>query len=227
MKILILDDEPGIRGFLEISMRQSGHEVVLAASGEEALELFSRMPDIEIALLDVMLPGIDGFEVCRRIRATERNVGIIMLTAKSQEMDKVTGLMIGADDYVPKPFSITELLARIESLRRRISGKSQADQNRFCSGEFSIDTETHQLFRNGREITLTQVEYQVLVYFFSNRNKAMSRQEILEGVWGKDYFGDDKIVDVNIRRLRLKIEDDPADPKYLVAVRGFGYKWKC
>ena len=227
MKILILDDETAISGFVEINLKRAGWETLTAKSGEEAMELFEKDPGVDIALLDVMLPGIDGFEVCRRMRASERNVGIIMLSAKSQEMDKVTGLMIGADDYVPKPFSITELIARIESLSRRLGHKPRPvkKESRLSSGRFTLDTETRQLFSGDREIPLTQMEFQVLKYFFANRGKAVSRDDILEGVWGSDYFGDDKIVDVNVRRLRIKVEEDPADPEHLVAVRGYGYKW--
>lgn len=227
MKILILDDEPAISGFVEINLKRAGWETLCAGSGEEALELFERNSDIDVALLDVMLPGIDGFEVCRRMRLAERNVGIIMLSAKSQEMDKVTGLMIGADDYVPKPFSITELIARVESLRRRLDGQGRVrpKETKLFSGSFCLDTERRQFFRDGNEIVLTQMEYQVLNFFLLNRGRPVSRDEILSAVWGNDGFGDDKIVDVNVRRLRIKVEDDPADPRHLVAVRGFGYRW--
>ncbi|MDD6262069.1 MAG: response regulator transcription factor [Clostridiales bacterium] len=228
MKILILDDEPAISGFVEINLKRADCETVTASTGEEALSIVENDPDIDIALLDVMLPGIDGFEVCRRIRAMGRNIGIIMLSAKAQEMDKVTGLMIGADDYVPKPFSITELIARIDSLSRRLSGREcvlkKKDTEIVC-GEFRLNKESRQFFRGKKEITLTQLEFLVMQYFMSNRNKAISRDELLDAVWGSSYFGDAKIVDVNVRRLRIKVEDDPADPKHLVAVWGFGYKW--
>ena len=220
MKILILDDEPAISGFVEINLKKCGHKTLTAASGEAALELVEKNPDIDIALLDVMLPGIDGFEVCRRIRRRRPNAGIIMLSAKSQESDKVTGLMIGADDYVPKPFSITELIARVESLGRRMSLRGQS-----APEGFYLNEETRQLFRGEEEIVITQTEFAVLKFFFENKDKALSRNDILVGVWGSGYFGDDKIVDVNVRRLRLKVEDDPANPAHLVAVRGFGYKW--
>lgn len=227
MKILILDDEPAISGFVEINLKKAGHETLVASSGEEALELFEKERNVDIALLDVMLPGIDGFEVCRRIRQKHGNVGIIMLSAKSQESDKVTGLMIGADDYVPKPFSITELLARVESLGRRINLKNSVSDG--FEGEdvngFYLNPETRQFLRRGEEIVLTQTEFLVIKFFFENKEKALSREDILHGVWGDGYFGDDKMVDVNIRRLRIKIEDDPANPRHLVAVRGFGYKW--
>ncbi|MBR4941954.1 MAG: response regulator transcription factor [Clostridia bacterium] len=228
MKILILDDEPAINGFVEINMKRAGFETFTAASGEEALEIFAKNRDMDIALLDVMLPGIDGFEVCRRLREESSGMGIIMLSAKTQETDKVTGLMIGADDYVPKPFSITELMARVESLRRRLSGGRKAENDsadRLASGEYCLLLRTRQLFRGDKEIILTQTEFQVLKYFFENKNRAIAREEILEGVWGSEFFGDDKIVDVNVRRLRLKVEDDPADPIHLIALRGFGYKW--
>ncbi|MBR6771823.1 MAG: response regulator transcription factor [Clostridia bacterium] len=225
MKILILDDETAISGFVDINLKRAGHETLVAASGEEALELIEQNRDVDIALLDVMLPGIDGFEVCRRIRKKRTGIGIIMLSAKSQEEDKVTGLMIGADDYVPKPFSITELLARVESLGRRMSIKNGAEGSGGASDEFYLNAGTRQFFRGGTETELTQTEFNVLKFFFENKGKALSRQDILYGVWGKNYFGDEKIVDVNIRRLRLKIEDDPANPAHIVAVRGYGYMW--
>ena len=223
MKILILDDETAISGFVEINLKRAGHETLVAASGEAALELIEKNHDVDIALLDVMLPGIDGFEVCRRIRQKRSNIGIIMLSAKSQESDKVTGLMIGADDYVPKPFSITELCARVESLGRRMRVR-KGEEGAEAEG-FRLNEGTRQLLRGGEEIELTQTEFNVLKFFFDNKEKALSREDILYGVWGKNYFGDIKIVDVNIRRVRLKIEDDPANPKHIVAVRGYGYKW--
>ena len=179
-----------------------------------------------MALLDVMLPGIDGFEVCRRLRANDANIGIIMLTARSQEMDKVTGLMTGADDYVTKPFSPAELTARVDALMRRSGGAEPEEKaGELVSPPFTLNLRNRTLEKNGERVKLTQVEYSLMKLFMKNPGKALSREEILDTVWGHDYFGELKIVDVNIRRLRLKIEDDTANPTYITTVWGFGYKW--
>ena len=171
-------------------------------------------------------PGIDGFEVCRRIRATNSKMGIIMLTARTLEMDKVTGLMTGADDYVTKPFSPAELTARVDALYRRSGGEEkQADSGEIFQPPFLLNTRNRTLEKNGKRIKLTQVEYSVIKLFMDNPGKALSRDEILESVWGRDYYGEVKIVDVNIRRLRLKVEDDPTNPTYITTVWGYGYKW--
>ena len=171
------------------------------------------------------LPDIDGFEVCRRIRATNKQMGIIMLTARTQEMDKVTGLMTGADDYVTKPFSPAELTARIDALFRRIGGDNSGDDELLVQGPFVMNTRNHTLEKAGSRIRLTQVEYSILKLFMQNPGRALSREDILSGVWGREYEGELKIVDVNIRRLRIKIEDDTANPTYITTVWGFGYKW--
>ena len=172
------------------------------------------------------LPGIDGFEVCRRIRATNSKMGIIMLTARTLEMDKVTGLMTGADDYVTKPFSPAELTARVDALYRRSGGEEkQMDSGEIAQPPFLLNTRNRTLEKNGKRIKLTQVEYSVIKLFMDNPGKALSRDEILESVWGRDYYGEVKIVDVNIRRLRLKVEDDPTNPTYITTVWGYGYKW--
>ena len=180
-----------------------------------------------MALLDVMLPGIDGFEVCRRLRAHDATIGIIMLTARSQEMDKVTGLMTGADDYVTKPFSPAELTARVDALMRRSGGMAEPEEreDELSSPPFVLNLRNRTLEKNGQRVKLTQVEYGLMKLFMENPGKALSREEILDTVWGHDYFGELKIVDVNIRRLRLKIEDDTANPTYITTVWGFGYKW--
>ena len=225
-KVLVLEDEANIRGFIVINLRRAGYEVVEAESGEEALEKLKAQKDIRVALLDVMLPGIDGFEVCRRLRANDANIGIIMLTARSQEMDKVTGLMTGADDYVTKPFSPAELTARVDALMRRSGGAEPEEKSgELTSPPFTLNTRNRTLEKNGQRIKLTQVEYGLMKLFMENPGKALSREEILDTVWGHDYFGELKIVDVNIRRLRLKIEDDSANPTYITTVWGFGYKW--
>ena len=225
-KVLVLEDEANIRGFIVINLRRAGYEVIEAESGEEALEKLKTQRDIRVALLDVMLPGIDGFEVCRRLRANDANIGIIMLTARSQEMDKVTGLMTGADDYVTKPFSPAELTARVDALMRRSGGVEPEEKTgELVSPPFTLNLRNRALEKNGERVKLTQVEYSLMKLFMENPGKALSREEILDTVWGHDYFGELKIVDVNIRRLRLKIEDDTANPTYITTVWGFGYKW--
>ena len=223
-KVLVLEDESSIRSFIVINLRRAGYEVVEAESGEEALEKLSLHSDVRVALLDIMLPGIDGFEVCRRIRATNAAIGIIMLTARSQEMDKVTGLMTGADDYVTKPFSPAELTARVDALMRR-SGGAAVEAGEINQPPFLLNTRNRTLEKNGQRIKLTQVEYAIMKMFMENPGKALSREEILDMVWGHDYFGELKIVDVNIRRLRLKIEDNATNPTYITTIWGFGYKW--
>jgi len=223
-KVLVLEDESSIRGFIDINLRRAGYDVVEAETGEEALERLRENPDIRVALLDIMLPGIDGFEVCRRIRATNTRIGIIMLTARSQEMDKVTGLMTGADDYVTKPFSPAELTARVDALFRRTGGEP-VSEGEIRQEPFLLNTRNRTLEKNGERIKLTQVEYSIMKVFMENPGTALSREEILDKVWGRDYFGELKIVDVNIRRLRLKIEDNVQNPAYITTVWGYGYKW--
>ena len=224
-KVLIMEDEVNIRSFVVINLQRAGYEVVEAGTGEEALDMIQKHPDIGVAILDIMVPGIDGFEVCRRIRATSKKMGIIMLTARTLEMDKVTGLMTGADDYVTKPFSPAELTARIDALYRRIGGDSVVSSELLTQGPFIMNTRNHTLEKNGNRIRLTQVEYAILKLFMQNPGRALSREDILTAVWGKDYEGELKIVDVNIRRLRIKIEDDTTNPTYITTVWGFGYKW--
>lgn len=224
-KVMVLEDEASIRSFIVINLRRAGYEVVEAETGEEALDKLHANPDTLVALLDVMLPGIDGFEVCRRIRATNPRIGIIMLTARSQEMDKVTGLMTGADDYVTKPFSPAELTARVDALMRRSGGAPEESSGEISQPPFLLNTRNRTLEKNGQRIKLTQVEYSIMRMFMENPGKALSREEILDMVWGRNYFGELKIVDVNIRRLRLKIEDNATNPVYITTVWGYGYKW--
>ena len=225
-KILVLEDETNIRSFVVINLRRSGYEPIEAENGEMALEKLKVNPDICLALLDVMLPGIDGFEVCRRIRASGSKMGIIMLTAKTQEIDKVTGLMTGADDYVTKPFSPAELLARVDALVRRVAvDEDEKSSVELKSGPFVLNTRNRTLEKNGQRLKLTQIEYLLTKLFMENPGKAMSREDILTSVWGSDFKGELKTVDVNIRRLRIKIEDDPTEPEFLTTVWGYGYKW--
>lgn len=224
-KVLVLEDESSIRSFIVINLTRAGYEVIEAETGEETLEKLKEHTDIRVALLDIMLPGIDGFEVCRRIRATNTRIGIIMLTARSQEMDKVTGLMTGADDYVTKPFSPAELTARVDALFRRAGGAVTEQAGEIHQEPFLLNTRNRTLEKNGQRVKLTQVEYSIMKMFMENPGKALSREEILDLVWGRDYFGELKIVDVNIRRLRLKIEDNAQNPTYINTVWGYGYKW--
>ena len=224
-KVLILEDEVSIRSFVVINLKRAGSDVVEAGTGEEALELLKSNPDVGVAILDIMLPGIDGFEVCRSIRATDKKIGIIMLTARSQEMDKITGLMTGADDYMTKPFSPAELTARIDALYRRVGPESGGESTEITQGPFVLNTRNRTLEKEGKRIKLTQVEYAIIKLFMQNPGRALSREDILASVWGRDYDGELKIVDVNIRRLRIKIEDDTANPTYITTVWGFGYKW--
>ena len=225
-KILVLEDEANIRSFVVINLRRSGYEPIEAETGAEALEKWRVNPDICLALLDVMLPDIDGFEVCRRIRASGSKIGIIMLTAKSQEIDKVTGLMTGADDYVTKPFSPAELTARVDALIRRLGvDDDEKTSVEIASGPFLLNTRNRTLEKNGQRLKLTQIEYLLMKLFMENPGKAMSREDILSAVWGGDFSGELKTVDVNIRRLRIKIESDPTEPEFLTTVWGYGYKW--
>ncbi len=224
-KVLILEDEENIRSFVVINLERAGYQAIEASTGQEALDRLNENPDVGVAILDIMLPDIDGFEVCRRIRATSKQIGIIMLTARTQEMDKITGLMTGADDYVTKPFSPAELTARIDALYRRIDGEGRVASDFLTQGPFVMNLRNHTLDKSGSHIKLTQVEYAIMKLFMQNPGRALSREDILASVWGRDYEGELKIVDVNIRRLRIKIEDDTATPKFITTVWGFGYKW--
>ena len=226
-KVLGLEDESSIRGFIVINLRRAGYEVVEAETGEEALQKLHEHPDTRVCLLDIMLPGIDGFEVCRRIRMANPQIGIIMLSARSQEMDKVTGLMTGADDYVTKPFSPAELIARVDALLRRSGEAAPSRSAELLQPPFLLNTDNRTLEKDGVRIQLTQLEYSIVKLFMENRGKALSREAILDAIWGKGYFGELKIVDVNVRRLRLKIEDDAQEPKYISTVWGYGYKWNA
>jgi len=224
-KILVLEDETSIRSFVVINLNRAGYEVVEAGTGAEAFEQLRGHPDIKVAILDIMLPDTDGFEVCRKIRAADPHIGIIMLTARTQEMDKVTGLMTGADDYITKPFSPAELTARVDALFRRTGTVEIPNTGEVLQGPFRLNTRNRTLEKNNERIKLTQVEYSIMKMFMDNPGTALSREDILNTVWGRDYYGELKIADVNIRRLRIKIEDDPTNPTYITTVWGFGYKW--
>ena len=228
-RLLIVEDEVAIREFEAINLKRVGYTVVEAGSGEEALEIYDNdFEGFDIALLDISIPGMDGFTLCKELRKRSENLGIIMLTARTQEMDKISGLMLGADDYITKPFSPTELLARVDSLNRRVemnSVKKPAPSDDIILGEFTLNLRRRTLLKNDKNIELTQVEFQMIEYFFQNPDIALDRTDILNKVWGSNYFGEEKIVDVNIRRLRMKVEDDPSNPNRLLTVWGMGYKW--
>ena len=229
-RILVCEDEDAIREFVVINLKRAGYDVVDVPNGEEALRVYEeRRGEFGLALLDIMMPGIDGFTVCKRLREKDQALGIIMLSAKGQEMDKVNGLMLGADDYVTKPFSPMELVARVDAVFRRVNMAATVPEptNELRSGPFLLNIRSRSLTKDGKRIDLTQVEFQLMEHFFRNPNTALDRSSLLTTVWGDSYFGDDKIVDVNMRRLRMKIEDEPSSPKYLTTVWGFGYKWVC
>ena len=229
-RILIVEDEAAIREFEAINLKRAGYTVVEAGSGEEAIDIYDcDIEGFDIALLDISMPGMDGFTLCKELRERSQTLGIIMLTAKTQEMDKISGLMMGADDYITKPFSPSELMARVDSLYRRVeilsAKQTKSISDEITLGEFALNIRRRTLTKNGRNIELTQVEFQMVDYFFNNPDTVLSRTDILTKVWGTNYFAEEKIVDVNIRRLRMKIEDDASLPKYLVTVWGMGYKW--
>ena len=231
-KILVVEDEDAIREVVALNLRLAGYEVTEAASAEQALAVFSPSAGFDVAVLDIMLPGMNGFSLCETIRRDSASIGIIMLSAKTLETDKIKGLSIGADDYMTKPVSVSELLARVEALVRRVGrqGASSAapePDGRMVSGVFVLDQKSRVLYKNGTPIDLTQVEFQIMELFFANPGVALVREKILEGVWGENYFGDVKIVDVNIRRLRMKIEDEPSAPKHILTVWGYGYRWNA
>ena len=225
---MVCEDEDAIRDFVVINLKRAGYDVYDVNCGEEALRVFDEENgNFDIVLLDIMMPGIDGFTVCKKLREKSSTPGIIMLTAKAQEMDKVNGLMIGADDYITKPFSPSELTARVDAIYRRVCMSFIKDDKsmRLESGPFVLDINSRTVTKNGVSIDLTQVEYQILEYFMNNKNTALDRSSILNHIWGESYYGDDKIVDVNIRRIRLKIEDEPSNPQYIMTIWGYGYKW--
>ncbi|CEN22318.1 cell wall metabolism DNA-binding response regulator WalR [Paraclostridium sordellii] len=226
-KILVLEDEIGIRSFVSINLKREGYEVIEAGTGQEAIDKMSNEKNISIALLDVMLPDMSGIEVCKYIRNNFDSVGIIMLTAKSQEEDKIEGFISGADDYIVKPFSIKELLMRVSALSRRINREANSKNKSVIeSGPFILDLEKRKLFKNSSEIELTPTEFSIVKFLITNEKQSLSRDQILDEVWGTNYLYDFKIVDVNIRRIRNKIEDDASKPKFIQTVWGYGYCWR-
>ncbi len=225
-RILLCEDESSIRTFLKINFERTGFSVYETDTGEEAVRI-AGLEKPDVAILDVMLPGIDGFEVLRRIREDNARIGIIMLTARAQDTDKIVGLKGGADDYVIKPFNPAELILRTQALLRRINEKTVQEEPKsirtFC---FELDNYSQTITKNDTEIVLTPKEFLLMKIFMENPGKAFTRDDLLNLVWGYDFTGDPKIVDVNVRRLRSKIEDDPSVPRYIETIWGTGYRWK-
>lgn len=223
-RILVVDDEMSIVNILKVNLEKGGYDVLTAMDGEEGL-ITALTEDVDLVLLDVMLPKMDGFEVCKKIRQ-KSEVPILMLTARSEEIDKILGLELGADDYVTKPFSVRELMARVKAnLRRTVSqsdDKGASDED-IKIGEISINTERYELRKNGKPIELTLREFELVKFLAETPNRICSRDTILRKVWGYEYVGDDRTVDVTISRLRDKIEDNPGEPKYIMTRRGVGY----
>jgi DNA-binding response OmpR family regulator len=220
-RILLLEDDARIRAAMRMALEYEGHRVHEVASGEEALRDFADEP-FDIALVDLMLPGMDGFEVCRTLRQTS-DIPIIMVTARTDSHDVVAGLEAGADDYISKPFVAKELSARIRALLRRARGQA-APRPRSAFGDIEVLPDEGVVRRSGQELHLTKTEFRLLCELAANPGKVLSREELLASVWDYDYFCDGRLVDVQVRRLRTKIEPDPADPRHILTVRGLGYK---
>jgi len=227
-RILVCEDEDAIRELIMINLQRAGYESIGAASGEEALDVFIKSGgNFDIALLDVMLPKIDGFEVCRRIRE-KSSVPIIMLTAREEEVDKVLGLELGADDYMTKPFSVRELTARVKANLRRMNidktSSNSADKGKIItSGDLVINMERYEVKKRDQVVEITLREFELLKFLALQPEKIFTRENLLENVWGYEYYGDVRTVDVTVRRLREKIEDDPGMPRYIITKRGVGY----
>jgi len=222
--VLVLEDQDEIREFIVINIKREKHNVFKVASGEEALEIVENNI-IDVAVLDIMLPGINGLEVCKNIRRNNKYMGIIMLTAKGLESDKEEGFMSGADDYIIKPFSPKELIMRINALLRRVDMLKNDNAVKYVEGPFTIDFDSRIMLKNDEEIELTQIEFSIISLMVKNKGKSLSREDILDAVWGENFFGSFKIVDVNIRRIRKKIEEDPSEPIYIKTIWGYGYRW--
>lgn len=228
-KVLILEDEVSIRSFVVINLKRAGYEVVEAGTGEEALELLKANPDVGVAILDIMLPGIDGFEVCRSIRVTDKKIGIIMLTARSQEMDKITGLMTGADDYMTKPFSPSELVARVKAHLNRYERlvSSNVKENSIIEIRgIKIDKTARRVWVNGEEKNFTSREFDLLTFLAENPNHVFTKEELFRKIWDMDSVGDIATVTVHIKKIREKIEVNSAKPQYIETIWGVGYRFK-
>ena len=224
-KILVVEDEESFREALDFMLKKEGYEVFLADSGDVAVEIFERK-GADLILLDLMLPGMSGVDVCRKIRLSSQ-VPIIMVTAKDSEVDKVVGLELGADDYVTKPFSSRELLARVKAVLRRSSELAGEESQAFEAGPVRIDVERHLVSVDGKSVSLPLKEFELLKLLVSNAGRVLTRTQLIDRIWGSDYVGDTKTLDVHVKRLRSKIEPDPAAPRYLVTVRGLGYKFEA
>ena len=228
-RVLVCEDEDAIREFVVLNLKHAHYDVVDVSTGEDALRVFEQEHgNFDVVVLDIMMPGIDGITVLKRLRERSKTVGIIMLSAKSQEMDKVNALMNEADDYITKPFAPSELTVRVDALHRRVTMNAQRqgeEDSTLESGPFVLNPNGHTVTKNGVPIELTKAEFRILEYFLKNKNTALDRASILANAWD-NYYGDNKIVDVNIRRLRMKIEDDPSAPQYIITIWGYGYKWE-
>jgi DNA-binding response OmpR family regulator len=222
-RILVVEDERPIRSFIITNLKRNDFEVLEAERGAEALRLV-KLEKPDLVILDVMLPDMDGFQICKEISESYPEVSIIMLTALGQDIDKVKGLELGADDYIRKPFSPIELIARIKAILRRVNKKTQEEV--ICIGPFRIDFRAQSIYKNDVLLEFTPREFSLMKLFINNINKALTRDEILNLVWGEDFVGDPKTVDVHIRRLREKIEDTPSNPKYIETLWGRGYMWR-
>ncbi|NLP29982.1 MAG: response regulator transcription factor [Clostridiales bacterium] len=220
IKVLVVEDETSIRKFIAVNLNRSNFEVLEAEDGERALSLAKSL-NPQVVILDVMLPGIDGFEVCMKLRKQNPQIIIIMLTARGEDMDKIMGLELGADDYMVKPFNPLELVARIRANLRRFQ---KQHSNNIYFKQIILDLEAKRLYKNEQEVDLTPTEFAILKLLMKNPGKTFSRNEIMNSVWGENYFGDLKTVDVHIRRMRGKIEDDPSNPQVIKTVWGFGYR---
>ena len=224
-KVLVLEDESSIRSFIVINLRRAGYEVIEAETGEEALEKLKEHADVRVALLDIMLPGIDGFEVCRRIRATNATIGIIMLTARSAEMDRVAGLENGADDYVVKPFGIMEFISRVRAVLRRAAAAVPAPAaSTLRFGDIVLDDVSRTVRVGGVPVELTYTEFELLSYLIGNAGIALSREKILNNVWNYDYFGDARTIDTHVKKLRSKMGDKG---DLIKTIWGMGYKFEA
>jgi len=223
-KILVVEDEAGMRDPLVYLLRSEGYEFIEAEDGESAVSIFNK-EGADLVLLDLMIPKLNGKDVCKDLRATS-DVPIIMLTAKDTEIDKVIGFEIGADDYVTKPYSKNELLARMKAVLRRSVGPREAENGMLEAGPIRMDIERHTVFFNDVKVNMPLKEFELLELLLENRNRVLTRGQIIDRVWGSNYFGDTKTLDVHIKRLRSKIEEDPSRPVHLLTVRGLGYKYE-
>ncbi len=225
-KILVVDDEEHIVELLKFNLENSGYKVITASNGNDAISL-ARETNPNLILLDLMLPGIDGLDVCKEIKKNSEtnNIGIIMLTAKGEEFDKILGLELGADDYMTKPFSIRELLARVKAVLRRSSSNNAEKLDKFESGHLCVDFERHEVKVNGEKVDMTLKEFELLEILIKNKGKILQREVLLDKVWGYEYIGETRTVDVHIRYLRKKIEVDDKNPKFIETIRGVGYRF--